>query len=268
MISLTVVLVVSGTLELVNSRDSTTTNTHHHHPHFGPAPNITRVQVDSTAFLHCNVLNLQEENQVSWIRRRDWHIMSVGETVYTTDDRVAVTHKKDSTDWQLQFKFVKERDEGTYECQVTMSNGQIKSRSVNLEVVTPEAIILATDEYRIEQGSLISLVCILENSLLPPEYVFWYQNDRMINYDNNRGVTVTTIQGKKTSSRLNILNAQPHHSGNYTCKPSSSTPASIQLFVLDDKTGALHTDGEESLGTSHILTILIVCLSLILQSPL
>ena len=89
--------------------------------------------------------------------------------------------------------------------QVTMANGQIKSRSVYLEVVTPEAIILATDEYRIEQGSLISLVCILENSLVPPEYVFWYQNDRMINYDANRGVTVTTIQGKKTSSRLNIL---------------------------------------------------------------
>ena len=35
--------------------------------------------------------------------------MSVGETVYTTDDRVGVTRKKDSTDWQLQFKFVKER---------------------------------------------------------------------------------------------------------------------------------------------------------------
>ena len=43
--------------------------------------------------------------QVSWIRRRDWHIMSVGETVYTSDDRVGVTRKKDSTDWQLQFKF-------------------------------------------------------------------------------------------------------------------------------------------------------------------
>ena len=33
-------------------------------PEFGPAPNLTRVQVDSTAFLHCNVLNLQEDNQV------------------------------------------------------------------------------------------------------------------------------------------------------------------------------------------------------------
>ena len=59
-------------------------------------------------------------NKVSWIRRRDWHIMSVGETVYTSDDRVAVTRKKDSTDWQLQFKFAKERDEGSYECQVVV----------------------------------------------------------------------------------------------------------------------------------------------------
>jgi len=213
-------------------------------PEFGPAPNLTRVQVDSTAFLHCNVLNLQEDNQVSWIRRRDWHIMSVGETVYTSDDRVVVTHKKHAAAWTLQFKFAKQRDEGVYECQVTMANGQIKSRSVQLEVVTPEAIILATDEYRIEKGSVIHLVCILENALLPPEYVFWYQNERMINYDTQRGVTVTTSQGKKTSSRLNILNAQPHHTGNYTCKPSSSTPASIQLFVLDDKTGAL-TDAAE-----------------------
>ena len=64
MISLTVVLVVTGSLEVVNSRDSTNINTLHHQPHFGSAPNITRVQVDSTAFLHCDVLNLQEDNQV------------------------------------------------------------------------------------------------------------------------------------------------------------------------------------------------------------
>ena len=64
MICLTVVLVVIGSVELVNSRDSSNTKSLHHQPHFGPAPNITRVQVDSTAFLHCNVLNLQEENQV------------------------------------------------------------------------------------------------------------------------------------------------------------------------------------------------------------
>jgi len=230
-------------------------------------PNVTRVQVDSNAFLHCSVINMDEDTQVSWIRRRDWHIMSVGETVFTTDDRVQVSRREGETDWVLGFKFVSERDEGMYECQVTLANGKVKSRSVHLDVVTPEAIILSTDEYRIEKGALISLVCILENALLPPEYVFWYQNERMINYDTARGVTVTTMQGKKTSSRLNIQNAQPHHSGNYTCKPSSSIPASIQLFVLDDITGALHTDSGDRLslmfGSFLILlpTILLIHLS-------
>ena len=33
-------------------------------PEFGPAPNLTKVQVDSTAFLNCSVINLQEDNQV------------------------------------------------------------------------------------------------------------------------------------------------------------------------------------------------------------
>ena len=37
-------------------------------PEFGPAPNLTRVQVDSTAFLHCNVLHLEEDNQASFVR--------------------------------------------------------------------------------------------------------------------------------------------------------------------------------------------------------
>jgi len=238
--------------------DQATTSRDNVEPDFDTStPNVTRVQVDSNAFLHCSVVNLQEESQVSWIRRRDWHIMSVGETIFTTDDRVQVTRREGETDWVLGFKFVKERDEGMYECQVTLANGKVKSRSVHLDVVTPEAIILSTDEYRIEKGSLISLVCILENALLPPEYVFWYQNDRMINYDTARGVTVTTMQGKKTSSRLNIQNAQPHHSGNYTCKPSSSIPASIQLFVLDDITGALHTDSTGGLGAGLGLTFLL-----------
>lgn len=60
---------------------------------------------------------------MSWIRRRDWHIMSVGETVYTSDDRVVVTHKKHAAAWTLQFKFAKQRDEGVYECQVDGDTG-------------------------------------------------------------------------------------------------------------------------------------------------
>ena len=62
-------LLMTVTLLLVSSvgQSATTGPTAHAHmsqPEFGPAPNVTRVQVDSTAFLHCNVLNMQEDNQV------------------------------------------------------------------------------------------------------------------------------------------------------------------------------------------------------------
>ena len=62
-------LLMTVTLLLVSSvgltaTTGTTVHAHMSQPEFGPAPNVTRVQVDSTAFLHCNVLNMQEDNQV------------------------------------------------------------------------------------------------------------------------------------------------------------------------------------------------------------
>jgi hypothetical protein len=62
-------------------------------------------------------------------------------------------------------------------------------------------------------------------------YVFWYHNDRMINYDSERGISVTTTPGRKTHSQLSIQRADVSDSGNYTCAPSSSLPATIQVFV-------------------------------------
>jgi hypothetical protein len=63
-------------------------------------------------------------------------------------------------------------------------------------------------------------------------YVFWYHDDRMVNYDTKRGITVFTSNGPdKTQSRFNIREATPKDSGNYTCKPSNTMPASIQVFV-------------------------------------
>ena len=54
------------------------------------------------------------------------------------------------------------------------------------------------------------MICILENTLVPPEYVFWFQNERMINFDADRDVTVQTTTGRKTSSKLNIQRYLSH----------------------------------------------------------
>lgn len=58
------------------------------------------------------------QNQISWIRRRDWHILSSGAQMYTNDERFAILHTPGSNTWTLQIKFVQRRDHGMYECQV------------------------------------------------------------------------------------------------------------------------------------------------------
>lgn len=69
----------------------------------------------------------------------------------------------------------------------------------------------------------------------PPQYVFWYHNSRMINYDTARGsVTVQTEPGP-TQSRLTILHAVETDTGNYTCSASNTKPASIFVFVTEGK---------------------------------
>ncbi|KAI5642968.1 immunoglobulin v-set domain-containing protein [Phthorimaea operculella] len=78
--------------------------------------NVT-AQLGGTAYLHCLVGHLSERGQVSWIRKRDWHILSSGKFTYTNDERFQVLHGEGSEDWTLQIKFVQKRDNGTYECQ-------------------------------------------------------------------------------------------------------------------------------------------------------
>uniref|UniRef100_A0A336MNW8 CSON003621 protein n=1 Tax=Culicoides sonorensis TaxID=179676 RepID=A0A336MNW8_CULSO len=56
-------------------------------------------------------------NQISWIRRRDWHILSSGSQLYTNDERFGILHQPGSNVWTLQIKYVQQRDSGMYECQ-------------------------------------------------------------------------------------------------------------------------------------------------------
>lgn len=70
----------------------------------------------------------------------------------------------------------------------------------------------------------------------PPQYVFWYHNDRMINYDTERGgVTVSTEPGPSTHSRLVVNQAKLTDSGNYTCRAPNTEQDTIYVFVSKGK---------------------------------
>jgi hypothetical protein len=107
-------------------------------------------------------------------------------------------------------------------------------------------------------GSTLKLICKVLQSTEATAYIFWYHDNRMINYDLDRGINVSseagtsaspegTLEKKKKTffshfyaffptdfhySELTILHTTKNHSGNYTCVPSNSQPASVVVHIF------------------------------------
>ncbi|CAH0668803.1 unnamed protein product [Spodoptera exigua] len=66
--------------------------------------NVTAL-LGKTAYLNCRVKNLGNKTlnmQVSWVRHRDIHLLTVGRYTYTSDQRFRAIHLPHSEDWTLQ----------------------------------------------------------------------------------------------------------------------------------------------------------------------
>ncbi|XP_054719821.1 zwei Ig domain protein zig-8-like [Uloborus diversus] len=202
--------------------------------------NIT-TQLGQTVYLHCKVHNLGDKT-VSWIRRRDFHVLTVGLATYTADDRFVAVNMERSEDWMLQVKLAQLSDEGLYECQV--NTHPLISYFVTLIVLVPKSSIREAPDLYVKTGSSINLTCVISQSPEPPVFVFWYHNERMINYDSSGGEITVHKAGQDTAvSRLFIKNAQPNDSGNYTCCPSNADATSISVHVLNgEKRAAMQHD--------------------------
>ncbi|KAK1128517.1 hypothetical protein K0M31_002975 [Melipona bicolor] len=57
--------------------------------------------------------------QVSWVRHRDVHLLTIGRYTYTNDQRFRPIHNAQTDDWTLEIKYPQLRDSGYYECQVS-----------------------------------------------------------------------------------------------------------------------------------------------------
>jgi len=113
-------------------------------------------------------------------------------------------------------QILNQRDQGVYVCQVSTSTGSL-SHYYNLAIIVPRAYILGADEYYAMAGGDISLVCIIEDTLEPPQYVYWYHNDKIINYDTKR-TRVSFDLGDKT---LHLHDGTP-----------TTTSQSLLLFAM------------------------------------
>ncbi|KAK9721158.1 Immunoglobulin V-set domain [Popillia japonica] len=186
-----------------------------------------------------------QHSEVSWIRRKDYHLLTVGLTTYSSDERFQAIHLQHSEDWTLQIKYVQKRDAGLYECQV--SSHPPTSIFIELNVVEARAEISGPAEKYLKPGSGLRLQCTVLQSTEAPAYVFWYHNNRMINYDVDRGINVTTELLAKTST-LTITSAATRHSGNYSCVPSNAQPASTYVHILNGENPAAMQHGGRGLS--------------------
>ncbi|XP_076333326.1 zwei Ig domain protein zig-8-like isoform X2 [Tachypleus tridentatus] len=245
--------------------------------------NITTTS-GKTAYLPCRVRHLADRT-VSWIRRQDLHVLTVGRYTYSSDERFQMIHPEDSDDWTLQVKYPQREDTGLYECQV--STVPKMSKFITLNVLVPDVSDASSHEHRrnhqrktllevskaiikegsiqyIKSGSTINLTCIVLESPVPPDYVFWYHNGHVINYDTREGIEVKTEKSPRTTSTLRIEKARPEDSGNYSCIPSNADPAEIGVHVLNGENPAAmqhgkHTSSGTRFSTSSTLVPGMLC---------
>ncbi|GAB0091155.1 zwei Ig domain protein zig-8 [Sergentomyia squamirostris] len=194
--------------------------------------NVTAV-VDETAILKCRVRN-RANRTISWMRKRDLHILTSNTFTYTSDQRFSVDHPANSDDWNLKIEYAQRRDSGIYECQV---NTEPKiNMAFHLEVTdliaAARARILGSHEVHVKKGSTISLACSVN---VHASSVSWLHDSAVVDFDSARGgislETEKTDTG--TTSRLMLTRAAFRDSGNYTCQPAGAVSASVIVHVLN-----------------------------------
>ncbi|KAG5329244.1 SDK1 protein, partial [Acromyrmex charruanus] len=228
---------------------------------------------------------VEAADRISWIRKRDLHILTSSILAYTGDARFSVKHPESSDEWTLRIEYIQPRDAGIYECQVNTEPKMNLAFVLKVEesapvpaITTPNAIhrtfnsaaqatILGPEDVYVKKGSTISLTCEVNVRSTPPSSVTWYQGGAVLDFDSPRGgislETEKTDTG--TTSRLLVTQARLTDSGNYTCVPSNANPASVMVHVLNGEHPAAMQHGG-SCGMAP--TILLASITLIIANLL
>ncbi|EDW13569.2 uncharacterized protein LOC6578211 isoform X4 [Drosophila mojavensis] len=174
--------------------------------------NNTRViaQKGGLAILPC-VVKVNSPATVSWIRRKDFQLLTVGLSTHSSDKRFLVEHTRHMGHWSLRIKAVREDDKGLYECQLSIYPTQ--SIFIELKIVEAVAEISNTSDILIDEASTLQLQCKLKGATENPSFVFWYHESKMVNYDAQGGFVVTSVAENELPSEKNGQSYQTSANG-------------------------------------------------------
>lgn len=196
-------------------------------------------QVGGEVKFSCYTYHLSDE-MVTWLKRDDDYLITVGQQVYATETRFSVVHSDHAEAWELWIKDVQESDAGQYECQLTTYPPV--SFFFNLVVTRAEAAIRGPSEVHVEESSLLSIECHVLNAPVPPVYIFWYHNNSMVNYGRHQALGV---KHTNYSSILTLAKVRATDAGMWTCEPYLAVPANITVHVVSGKQPAAMQHGRK-----------------------
>ncbi|CAO1342682.1 unnamed protein product [Diamesa tonsa] len=174
-------------------------------------------QIGGIATLPC-VINYKTPATISWIK--DHQLLTVGLTTYSSDDRFIVEHTRHEGFWDLRIKPIQKEDQGVYKCQISTHPPQ--SIFIELKVVEAIAEISSSTDIHIDEGSTLKLECKIKQATENPSYVFWYHNNKMVNYDSLDGYSVSTFETKLNSPLLKF--------NDKSSATSTSTPQALNRY--------------------------------------
>ncbi|KAF2361093.1 Immunoglobulin V-set domain [Trinorchestia longiramus] len=257
-------------------------------PYFDPkSPREVKVAIGTTAHVPCMARNIGTK-QVSWIRNRDLHVLTVGAFSFTTDERFSAHRDTITKDWVLIIQHTGLEDSGNYECSVPTK--PVTSHTVQLKVLVPRTELVGTSEVHLERGSALNLTCLVHDSPAPPEFILWYHKDKLVNYGSSSGsissgsssgsissgssagsagaarVRVQTSHQRDTSrSSLLVQNATTRDSGRYYCEPSNAPKAIALVHVIpSEDPAAMQTTNSAHTSVSGVCVVVAVLLCILL----
>ena len=168
-------------------------------------------------------------NQVSWVRKGDGHLLSVGDDIFIGDSRFQAQRIPASDLWTLQIRSAQVNDTGDYECQVSSNEPKI-SRVIHLRIVgefnfsdlkrfegtlvyspdnsfaplnyyaEPLVSIKGAPDMYVKNGSPVTLHCHVSSFLQSPAHVDWLLNGTVLfhvkNHPHNTKPTTKGVAGK------------------------------------------------------------------------
>ncbi|XP_035447202.1 protein sidekick-1 isoform X7 [Spodoptera frugiperda] len=231
------------------------------------SPRNVSAVVGQAAVLRCRAKHIGNRT-VSWMRKRDLHILTSHIFTYTGDARFSVLHPEPSDDWDLKIDYVQPRDAGVYECQINTEPKINMAVILTVEgsvsfVAAAAATIWGSQDVYVKKGSTISLTCSVNVHSSPPSTasILWYHGNSVVDFDSPRGgISLETEKTEGgTTSKLLVTKAALTDSGNYTCVPNNAHPASVSVHVLNgEHPAAMQTSNRASSYLTSQLSCAIV----------